>query len=162
MRKAVEQDLERIVEIYNSTVASRTSTADTTPVAVESKRAWLLEHTDKRPLLVYEMDQQIIGWASFQDFYGRPAYHRTAELSIYLDAAYRGKGLGETILRECIAMCPQLGIANLVGFVFSHNQASLRLLEKFGFAKWGELIEVAEMDGKLYSLSILGLKLKDN
>ncbi len=160
LRKAVEQDLPRIVEIYNSTVATRTSTADTSPVTVESKRAWFQEHDESRPLFVYELENKIVGWASFQQFYGRPAYHLTAELSIYLDAEFRAQGLGQTILSECIALCPSLGIINLVGFVFSHNLASLKLLNKFGFQKWGELVEVAEMDGKHYSLSILGLKLQ--
>jgi phosphinothricin acetyltransferase len=52
MRKANENDLERIVAIYNSTIASRRSTADTVPVTVESRREWFLEHDEKRPLLV--------------------------------------------------------------------------------------------------------------
>ena len=39
---------------------------------------------------------------------------------------------------------------------FSHNDPSLRLFKSFGFAEWGKLPEIAEMDGKEFSLSILG------
>ncbi|HKG69108.1 MAG TPA: hypothetical protein VKA92_09585, partial [Segetibacter sp.] len=50
---ATLQDLPKIVEIYNSTVASRMVTADTEPVSVESKRNWFKAHSpDKRPLWV--------------------------------------------------------------------------------------------------------------
>jgi phosphinothricin acetyltransferase len=40
--------------------------------------------------------------------------------------------------------------------VFAHNLPSVRLLEQFGFAIWGELPTVAEMDGRCYDLRIMG------
>jgi L-amino acid N-acyltransferase YncA len=44
-------------------------------------------------LWIVENDEsEIIGWVSFQDFYGRSAYDGTAEISIYLDEKFRGKG----------------------------------------------------------------------
>ncbi|HEX8024151.1 hypothetical protein [Mucilaginibacter sp.] len=49
-RDAVETDLNKIVEIYNSTVASRMSTADTEPVSVDSRKKWFDEHNHSRPL----------------------------------------------------------------------------------------------------------------
>jgi len=158
LRRAQKRDLERIVEIYNSAVPSRISTADTEPVSVQSKLSWFNKHNEKRPLLVYENNGEVIAWVSFEDFYGRPAYHLTAELSLYVDKRYRSQGLGTKLLSDAIALSSNLGINNIVGFVFSHNKASLKLLFKFGFEKWGELPEIAEMDGQLYSLTIMGLK----
>jgi phosphinothricin acetyltransferase len=158
MRRANENDLPRIVEIYNSTIDSRVATADTEKVTVESRREWFGKHSEKRPILVEEIDGDIAAWVSFESFYGRPAYHLTAEISIYIDAYYRGKGLGCKLLDESVKLCPTLGLENLVGYIFSHNIGSLALFKKYGFSKWGELPEVAEMDGNLYSLSILGLK----
>ena len=92
-RNATQNDLSRIVEIYNSTIPLRTVTADTETVSVESRQKWFDEHSpDKRPLWVVENgDNQIIGWVSFQSFYGRPAYDATVEISIYLDPAQRGQ-----------------------------------------------------------------------
>ncbi len=159
MRQANENDLPRIVEIYNSTIDSRVATADTEKVTVESRREWFEKHSEKRPILVEEIDGDIAAWVSFESFYGRPAYHLTAEISMYIDAYYRGKGLGYKLLDEAVKLCPTLGLENLVGYIFSHNIGSLALFKKYGFSKWGELPEVAEMDGNLYSLSILGLKL---
>ncbi len=62
-RGAVQEDLVKIVEIYNSTVASRMVTADTEPVSVSSKQRWFDEHSsDRRPLWIVENESgQVIG-----------------------------------------------------------------------------------------------------
>src|ERR1039457_1438443 len=98
-RLARFDDLPAIVAIYNSTFASRQVTADTEPVTVESRHAWFAEHSpDKRPLWLMEHEGQVSGWLSYSNFYGRPAYSGTAELSIYLHEDARGKGLGRYFL----------------------------------------------------------------
>ena len=50
-------------------------------------------------------------------------------------------------------------IKRLIACVFSHNKPSLSLFKKLGFKKWGELPDVAEMDGSLYTLAIMCLKI---
>ena len=157
MRIATEIDLPAIVAIYNATVPTRQSTADTAEVSVASRMEWFRQHApDKRPLLVHEEGGQIVAWVSFQSFYGRPAYDHTAEISIYVSPEQRGKGLGRRLLKEAFEMTQGLRIKTLVGFVFSHNEPSIRLLKSFNFQEWGKLPHVAEMDGREYSLSILG------
>ncbi len=160
-RDATLEDLPIIVEIYNSTVASRLVTADLEPVSVESKIGWFHQHNpDFRPLwIVLDSDKNTVGWVSFQDFYGRPAYQKTAEISIYLDEKYRGKGFGKKILELSLEKCPALGIENLLAFIFAHNLASLTLFEKFGFELWGNLKNIAELDSEKSSLVILGKSL---
>jgi L-amino acid N-acyltransferase YncA len=157
MRVATEKDLPAIVAIYNTTVPTRQSTADTAEVTVASRMEWFRQHTPgKRPLLVHEQDGRIVAWVSFQSFYGRPAYDHTAEISIYISPEHRGQGLGRKLLAEVLGMTQELRIKTVVGFVFSHNEPSVRMLKVFGFAEWGRLPNVAEMDGNEYSLSILG------
>jgi phosphinothricin acetyltransferase len=141
-RDAVETDLNKIVEIYNSTVASRMSTADTEPVSVESRKKWFDEHNHARPLWIAEdSNNNIVGWVSFQSFYGRPAYNATVEISIYLDANYRGKGFGKRMLEHSIAIAPTLKIKTLIGFIFAHNEPSLRLSKTLG-SKSGETFPI--------------------
>ncbi|MBP6575739.1 MAG: N-acetyltransferase [Chryseobacterium sp.] len=161
-RDATLEDLPKIVEIYNSTVASRLVTADLEPVSVESKLDWFSEHnSETRPLwMVQDSQENTIGWVSFQDFYGRPAYQKTAEISIYIDENFRDKGFGRQILELSIEKCPSLGIENLLAFIFAHNLPSLTLFEKFGFELWGNLKNIAEMDGEKRSLIILGKTIK--
>ncbi len=151
-----------IVAIYNTTISTRQSTADTAEVSVESRLEWFKQHTpQKRPLLVHEENGKVVGWVSFQSFYGRPAYKHTAEISIYISPEYRKKGLGRLLLAQSLEKTEKLLIKNVVCFIFSHNIPSLKLFKSFGFEEWGKLPNVAEMDGKEYSLSIIGKRINE-
>ncbi|WP_394236234.1 GNAT family N-acetyltransferase [Niallia oryzisoli] len=159
-RIASIEDLPIIVEIYNSTIPSRMVTADTEPVTVTDRLDWFHDHNpSKRPLWVVEYEGEICGWVSLQSFYGRPAYHATAEISIYLHGDFRGKGLGKEIISKVIEECPTYGIDTLLGFIFGHNEPSIRLFSSFGFEQWAHLPEVAELDGIKRDLLILGKKI---
>jgi phosphinothricin acetyltransferase len=160
-RDANVSDANRIVEIYNTTISSRMVTADTEMVSVESRQKWFDDHNpSKRPLWVIEDDSnKIVGWISFQSFYGRPAYDTTAEISIYLDTDQRGKGLGKQILKYCLDNAPNFGIKTLLGFIFSHNEPSLKLFRHFGFEDWGALPNIALLDGQERGLKILGKRI---
>jgi L-amino acid N-acyltransferase YncA len=156
-RNATLDDLPIIVEIYNSTVASRMVTADTEPVTVESRIEWFHKHTPgKRPLWIVENGSAVIGWVAFHSFYGRPAYNATAEISIYLHESARGKGFGRQVLEYAILHSKDLGIKTLLGYIFAHNEPSLRLFLKFGFQEWANLPNIAELDGVERSLLIMG------
>lgn len=159
-RIAKKTDLTKIVEIYNSVVPSRMVTADLDPISVESRYKWFDEHDPAtRPLWVVEnVDNQTIGWLSFQNLYNRPAYHITAEISIYLDATVRHQGLGKLVLEYALAQAPLLGIQNIVGLIFEHNAPSIRLFERLGFEIWGNLPEVTVLDDVKRSVLILGKK----
>lgn len=155
---ATLQELPEIVAIYNSTIASRMVTADTEPVTVASKEKWFHDHNPvDRPLwLIRNEELELIGWVSFQSFYGRPAYQKTAEISIYLASEQRGKGYGKMVLRDCLAKAPTLQIFTVLAYIFGHNTPSLNLFHGFGFGEWANLKDIAELDGVKRSLIILG------
>ncbi|WP_042298817.1 GNAT family N-acetyltransferase [Paraburkholderia kururiensis] len=156
-RDATLDDLPAIVAIYNSTVASRQVTADLEPVSVASRVPWFQAHGPAtRPLWVVEEAGRVVAWLSFSDFYGRPAYRHTSEVSIYLDEAVRGKGLGRQLLAAALQAAPALGIHSVLGFIFGHNEPSLRLFRGYGFETWGTLPRVAVLDGVECDLVILG------
>lgn len=162
-RIATLEDLPTVVAIYNSTIASREVTADTEPVTVESRLSWFHEHQpERRPLWIIERADdtsgkpEILGWISYSNFYGRPAYSGTAEVSIYIAEAWRGKGIGRYALTEAIAFAPQIKVHTLLGFIFGHNKPSLALFERFGFETWANFPRVANLDGIERDLIILG------
>jgi phosphinothricin acetyltransferase len=157
IRDATIADLPAIVAVYNSTVPSRMVTADTTPVSVESRQKWFDEHTPgRRPLWVAEEQGKLVGWLSYSSFYGRPAYDGTCEISIYISERHRRRGLGRQLLERSIAHAPTIRVNTLLGFVFGHNEPSLRLFENQGFQRWGHLPRVAVLDGVDCDLVILG------
>lgn len=137
-------------------------TADTEPVTVESRTQWFEEHTaNSRPLWVVEVQDQIAGWLSFSSFYGRPAYNKTAELSLYVHPAFRRQGLGSYLVSQAIAQAPALELNTLLGFIFGHNEPSLSLFSRLGFARWGELPQVAELDGVERNVVIVGRRVRE-
>lgn len=158
IRRAKEADLIAIVNIYNQSIPSRRATADTEIVTVESKIDWYRNRSPNRPLFVAIIKSQIVGWLSFQNFYGRPAYSHTAEISIYVANQYQHQGIGSKLLEHAIAFCPQIELTTLLGFVFAHNQPSISLFQNYGFTQWGFLPDVAVLDNSHRSLLILGLK----
>lgn len=156
-RHATASDLPTVVAIYNSVVPGRMVTADTEPVSIESKLSWFNNHSpSKRPLYVVEHDSKIVGWVSLESFYGRPAYNQTAEVSIYLHESARGKGYGKEILKHIIDTSPSFGIKSLLGYIFAHNEPSLKLFKTFGFEQWAFFPNVAVLDGVERSLIIVG------
>ena len=162
IRDAIEVDLPAIVEIYNASIPGRTATADTEPVSIESRRDWFRDHDPtKRPLWVAVDGEAVAGWISFQSFYGRPAYHATAEISVYVAPALQRKGIGRELLARAVERARRLGITTLLAFIFGHNEASLRLFESFGFQRWGVLPAVAELDGIERDLLILGRRITE-
>ena len=99
-------------------------------------------------------------WLSVRSFYGRPAYHATAELAVYTAPEARREGRARRLLEHAIAAAPALQLSTLLAFVFGHNRPSIALFHAYGFGDWGLLPRVAELDGVERDLAILGLRVR--
>lgn len=158
LRDAQLADLPAIVAIYNSTIASRMVTADLQPVTVESRQAWFAAHQKpSHPLWVLcDSSGGVIAWLSFDTFYPRAAYDGTAMIGLYVAATHRGQGLGRHLLETALVRAPALGLHTLLGYIFGHNEPSLRLFAAHGFERWAHLPRVAVLDGVERDLIIMG------
>jgi phosphinothricin acetyltransferase len=157
IRDATAADLPQIIDIYNAAIPGRRATADTEPITVASRIAWLRNHDPLRhPLWVVADRTRIDGWLSFEPSHGRTAYHATAELSIYVSPQRHRTGIGRTLISRAVESAPRFGLKALLGFIFGHNEASLRLFGGLGFERWGSLPCVAELDGVERDLVIVG------
>ena len=157
-RDATVDDLPAIVAIYNATIPGRMVTADLSPVTVESRRDWFSAHQQpSRPLWVLsDPSGAVRAWLSFDTFYPRAAYDGTAMIAIYVDPGSRRSGLGRRILRTALERAPSLGLHTLLGYIFGHNEPSLRLFAAHGFERWAHLPRVAVLDGVERDLLIVG------
>src|SRR5213080_1199333 len=157
IRDAVEADLPAIVEIYNATVPTRMVTAELEPTTVEARLPWFRDHSPEQyPFWVAESEDRVIGWLDFKKFLPRSAYRGTAEVSVYVDEEFRGRGVGQRLLEQAIARAPSLGITALVGLIFGHNEPSLKLFQRLGFDRWGLLPRIARLDGVERDLIVMG------
>jgi L-amino acid N-acyltransferase YncA len=159
IRHAQPDDLAAVVAIYNTSIPGRMATADTESVSVADRHSWFKDfRPDERPLWVYTAspDGQVSGWLGLRNFYGRPAYRATVEVGVYVDPAAQHRGIATSLLAYALTTAPEIGIRTLLGFIFAHNGPSISLFEKAGFAVWGRLPRVAELDGIERDLAILG------
>jgi phosphinothricin acetyltransferase len=158
VRDAVAADLPAIVAIYNATIPGGMVTADTSPVSVADRVSWFEKHIPgRRPIWVVEDEAgAVCAWLSFSDFHPRPAYHPTAEISVYVAESHRRRGLASFLLRRAIERAPDFGLKVLVGLIWGHNEPSLRLFGRFEFARWGHLPRVALLSGVERDLVIVG------
>jgi phosphinothricin acetyltransferase len=156
IRIAKFEDLVAIVDIYNQAIAVGQKTADTKPVTIVDRKQWFKDHgAEKYPILVAEDGDVIIGYLSVSAYRpGRHALRYTAEVSYYVHFEHHRKGVASNLLQYVVGMCPSLQIKTLFAILMDSNQGSIKLLEKYGFEKWGHMPRVAEFDkievGHLY------------
>lgn len=158
IRHADEQDMPAVLAIYNASIATGLSTTDVEPISLEQRLLSFRQHEpDRRPFWVAEREGAgVIGYCSLRDFYGRPAYAPTAEIAVYVDERHQGEGVGSALLSHAVQQCERLGIRTLIAFVFTANEASMRLFERFGFERWGTLPNIANLRGRWMEVAILG------
>lgn len=86
------------------------------------------------PYLVAVVDGQVAGYAYANTYRTRVAYQWTVENSVYVDAAYQGRGVGTTLLQALIEACTARGYRQMVAVIGEpDNAASIKLHERFGF-----------------------------
>jgi L-amino acid N-acyltransferase YncA len=157
LRAATPEDLPAITAIYNATIPGRMVTAELQPVTVESRRAWFEAHQAvNRPIWVLDDAGVIAAWLSFDPFSPRAAYDGTAMIAVYVAESHRRRNLGRRLVTVAIEQAPAFRLHTLLGYIFAHNEPSLRLFEKLGFARWGHYPRVAVLDGIERDLIVVG------
>jgi L-amino acid N-acyltransferase YncA len=149
IRVATLGDLPAIVSIYNEAVAAPFACGDTSPVSVESWRAWFAQHEPARyPVHVWEDAGEIKGWCSLSVYRpGRQALRFTAEISYFVRQDSHRRGIASALIEEMLDGCAALRIKNVFAIVLERNARSIALLNKLGFVEWGRLPKVADFNG---------------
>ncbi len=161
-RRATEDDLADITDIYNQAVLTTTGTFDTEPKDVTEQRVWFADHGGKFPVFVAELDGRIVAWASLSRWSGRCAYADTGEISIYVHEDCRGKGIGKALLADILAEGQRGGLHTVLARIASGNDASIRLHEAAGFQHVGAMREVGRKFGKLLDVQLMQIMYADS
>lgn len=149
IRIATQDDLGAIVEIYNQAIAAGYQTAFTEPVTVSGRLQWFNEHElGSYPVFVYDDGGVVSGWLSVSPYRaGRQALRSCVEVSYFVDAAMRQKGIGSSLLERAIEDCKVLEYKQMIAIIIGNNTPSMRLMDHFGFEKWGVLPGVYSYNG---------------
>lgn len=148
VRDARADDAAAIATIYNQGIADRIATLETEERTPDERVAWLAARGPRHPVLVAERDRVVVGWGSLNPFNPRKAYEYVADFSVYVERAWRGKGVGSALLRALIARAEQLGYHKMVLSAFPWNALGMALYQKYGFRTVGIYKEQGLLDGQ--------------
>ena len=93
-------------------------------------------------MLVARDERGVAAFGSFSDFRAWPGYRFTVEHTLHVRADARGRGIGTRMLRALIERASALGKHVMIAGVDADNTASIRLHERLGFTRAGQLCEV--------------------
>jgi phosphinothricin acetyltransferase len=164
IRLAKALDLDGIFSIYDQQVLHGIATFETVPKTHEERQGWFEAHPPaKYPALIATQDGgdgSVLGWAGLSPWSPRPAYARTAENSVYVHEAWRGKGLGKLLMRELIAMALRdTPVRVMVARIAQPSPGSVALHTSLGFKPVGTLRRCGEKFGRILDVLIMELHL---
>lgn len=141
IRPARPDDAAAIADIYNHYVRSSTATFETQERDAEHRRAWLAEHGERYPVIVAEIDDGVIGWASLSKWAERPGWRYAVEVSVYVANDSTGAGVGPLLLERIVEAGKYAGFHALLAQIVGDNQPSLKMAKRAGFVEVGRLVE---------------------
>ena len=156
IRPAEQQDLPELVRIYNHYVTKTHVTFDTKAFTMDQRRPWFDDFSPSGPhrLLVAELAQKPIGYASSSDFRRKSAYDQSVETTIYLDPDFIGRGIGKLLYGTILDLIrSEKSVHRAYGGVALPNPTSIALHERFGFRLVGTFREVGFKFGKYWDVS---------
>ena len=136
-------DWPEVARIYREGIETGNATFETEVPAWEE---WDAAHLPAHRF-VAERDGRVAGWVALLPVSQRPCYTGVAEVSAYVAEEARSQGVGRELLAAAIESSERGGIWTLQTSVFPENEASLRLLRRFGFREVGTRERIARLHG---------------
>jgi len=147
IRDATKSDVPAILGIYNDVVTNTTAIYDERPSTLEDRQAWFEARSKNFPVLVGELNGEVVGFSTFGEWRSRWGYRFTVEHSVHVRADCRGKGFGRQLIEVLFPRAAAMNVHMMIAHIDSAAVASLRLHEKLGFKNVGTFREVGKMRG---------------
>ena len=150
-----------ILEIYNEVIAHSTAVYEYRPFDARYIEKWFADKRAGRFPVIGAVNDAglLLGFASYGVFRARPAYKYTVEHSVYVHAEHRGKGIGDALLKQIIAVARDQNYHVLVGGIDTENASSIRMHEKYGFVHSGTITQSGFKFGRWLDVAFYQLTL---
>lgn len=160
IRNMKQTDVEAVLDIYNDVILTSTAVYKYKVENLEQRIAWLKAKEQERfPVIVYEEDGQIVGFATYGSFRPYPAFKYAIEHSVYVHKNHHKKGIGSKLMKELIALANRDGYATMIAGIDASNLGSIRAHEKLGFTYSGTIKKTGYKFGNWLDLSFYQLEL---
>lgn len=144
-------DWSQVAKIYEEGIATGFATFETTVPDYEN---WDKAHI-KECRLVAETGNTIMGWAALSPVSSRCVYGGVAEVSVYIAAEARGKGVGKALLLQLVEESEKAGYWTIQSGIFPENEASIKLHEKVGFRFMGKRERIGKTAAGIWKDNLL-------
>ncbi|RBW68673.1 GNAT family N-acetyltransferase [Bacillus taeanensis] len=151
-RKVEEQDWHRIRDIYKQGIESGQATFET---KVPSWEKWISSKKAECTVAAHTDENIIIGWASVSPVSHREVYRGVGEVSVYVDADYKGIGVGSALLHQLIQLSEKHTYWTLQAGILEGNEASIVLHQKHGFRIVGRREQIGKLNGRWIDVLLL-------
>lgn len=141
IRTLSETDWQAVREIYVAGIASGQATFETE--APDWER-WNQAHLPS-PRLAATDEETILGWAALSPVSTRQVYAGVAEVSVYVAAEARGRGVGKLLLEALVKESEMAGIWTLQASIFPENSASIAIHRACGFREVGRRERIGQL-----------------
>ena len=136
------EDTQAILDIINFNILNSTALYDYNIRNYEQQKTILEDKINKGfPVIVAELNEELVGFGLYSEFRFREAYKFTVEHSVYVSEKHIGKGIGKLLLSELIQLAKAQGLHTMIGVIDSENQGSVAFHEQFGFKTAGIIKE---------------------
>lgn len=161
VRAAIEDDLERINEIYNSYIIDLHTSFDIEPWTLEERRRWFVKYQapGRYHALVMEVDGAVAGFAATGPFRPKSAYDTSVETTIVLEEGVTGRDLGRPLLAELLRRAAGSEIHRAYALIALPNDPAVVFHTRMGYVQVGVLHEVGHKLGRFHSVQIMELRL---
>lgn len=148
-----------IMAIFNEAIINSTALYDYEPRSRFVIDRWFEEKLQgSYPIIGAESATgELMGFGTYGPFRVRPAYKYTVEHSVYVDARFRGQGVGQRLLEEVIQAARAQDYHVIVGGIDASNLPSIALHEKLGFVHSGTMPQVGFKFGRWLDLAFYQL-----
>jgi L-amino acid N-acyltransferase YncA len=130
--------------IYEQGIATGNATFEKSAPAWD---AWDSAHLPHSRLVAHAAGN-VVAWAALSPVSSRCVYAGVAEVSVYVAAHARGRGIGLALLSALVEASERANIWTLQAGIFPENAASLELFRKAGFRVLGTRERLGQMDGR--------------
>lgn len=162
IRAATTADAAAIAAIYNQGIAEGRATFETR-LRQPGEIAASIADSARHPVIVAVDAADVpLGWGSLSAYRPRDCYAGIAEVSVYLDGAARGRGLGRVLLDALVAQARMRGYWKLVSRVFTFNAASRAICRASGFREVGIYEKHGRLDGQWLDVVIVERLITEN
>lgn len=150
IRSIAKDDVFACLSIYNFEVEHGVATLDLEARTLEEWHEWYNAHSDEHhPIIVGNINDVVVGYASLSPYRLKDAFKSTVELSIYIHKDYRGQGVATQLMERILEMAKaDTMIHNVVSVITAGNEESTKLHNRFGFTYCGLTPEVGFKHGK--------------